>query len=65
MRTRSGRSDSVVLAPTLLMLTGRARISPASPIFTRQPLPFSSVTTPVRRLFSPMNCATKEFCGFS
>ena len=47
------------------MLMAAAATSPPPSISTMHSEPFTDFTTPISRLFSPMNWATKAFSGSS
>jgi hypothetical protein len=54
-----------VRSPTWLTLTGLASITSPSSSCTTQVSPLIFLTVPISVLFSPMNWATKLFCGRS
>ena len=61
----SGLNETVVFSPLDLTVMGLAKISP--PLFSltlHLPL-VTSITSPAKVLFSPMNFATKELTGDS
>ncbi len=61
----SGLSDTVVFDPLDFATIGLASISTPEFNFTLHLSPETSVTSPPKVLFSPMNSATNELTGLS